>query len=162
MGGDQRRRRAGADVTRQLLCRGQLRQLRGGLGGLIGKGIAFCLRLSGQKIQQLRLFGGVWCSRLASGAGSCLGLLCGQSIGGLPLHRGNDVLAGLGGAAVEGAAGLLQAAGRLAGRVDVEDLGLRLLLRGHLCLLQVEDDLLRVGGGRPPWWCNRVCVCQTA
>ena len=145
MGCDQRRRRAGADVTRQLLCRGQLGQLRRGDGGLVGVGVALCLRRSGQKIQQLGLFGGVRCSRLFE-SGLCLGLLCGQSIR-LLLHGGNDVLAELCSAAVEHTARFLQAAGRLAGRVDVKDLGLRLLFRGHLCLLQVEDDLLRVGGG---------------
>ena len=55
MGGNQRSRRAGTDVTGQLLCRGKLRQLRGGLGGLIRKRIIFRLRFTGQKIQQFRL-----------------------------------------------------------------------------------------------------------
>ena len=145
MGRDQSRRRAGPDVARQLLRRGQLRQLRCGDGGLVGVGVALRLRRSGQKIQQLRLFGIVRGARLG-GRGLCPGLLCGQRVR-LPLHCGDDVLTGLGGAAVEHTSGLLQAAGRLAGCVDVKDLGLRLLLGGHLCLLQVEDDLLRVGGG---------------
>ena len=72
------------------------------LGGLIRKGIVFRLRFTGQKIQQFRLcsiglrsFGGFGC-----GLG---GLLCGK-LGGLPLHCGDHIFTGLGGAAVKGAA----------------------------------------------------------
>ena len=142
MGGNQRSRRAGTDVTGQFLCGGQLRQLRGGLGGLICKGIVFRLRFTGQKIQQFRLcsiglrsFGGFGC-----GLG---GLLCGK-LGGLPLHCGDHIFTGLGGAAVKGAAGLLQAAGSLACGVDVKHLCLGLFLGGQLCLLQFQNGLLRV------------------
>ena len=147
MGGNQRSRRAGTDVTSQLLCRGQLRQLRGGLGGLIRKGIVFRLRLTCQKIQQFRLRS----IGLRSFGGGFGGLLCGK-LGGLPLHCGDHVLAGLGGAAVKGAAGLLQAAGSLACGVDVKHLCLGLFLCGQLCLLQLQNCLLRVcaavyGGG---------------
>ena len=150
MGGQQCSRRAGADVACQFLCRGKLGQLRSGLGGLIRKGIVFCLRFTGQKIQQLRLcslglrsFGGFGC-----GPG---GLLC-SKLGGLPLHYSHHVLAGLGGTAVKGAAGLLQAAGSLACGVDVKHLCLGLFLCGQLCLLQFQNGLLRVcaavyGGG---------------
>ena len=117
-------------------------QLWGGLGGLIRKGIVFRFRFTGQKIQQFRLcsiglrsFGGFGC-----GLG---GLLCGK-LGGLPLHCGDHILAGLGGAAVKGAAGLLQAAGSLACGVDVEHLCLGLFLGGQLCLLQFQNGLFRV------------------
>ena len=142
MGGKHRSRRAGADVTGQLLRRCQLRQLRGGLGGLIRKGIIFGLRLTGQKIQQLRLCSIGLCSLGGFGCGLG-GLLC-SKLGGLPLHHGHHVLAGLGGTAVKGAAGLLQAAGSLACGVDVEHLCLGLFLGGQLCLLQLQNGLLRV------------------
>ena len=142
MGRDKRGGAAGTDVTGQLLRGGQLRRLRRGLGGLIRKGIVFSLRLTGQKIQQLRLcglflhsFGGFGC-----GPGS---LHCCKFCG-LPLHGGDHVLAGLGGAAVKAAARFLQAAGRLAGGIDVEHLCLGLFLGGQLCLLQIQNGLLRV------------------
>ena len=146
MGCDQRCRGAGADVARQLLGRGQLGQFRGRDRGLIRVGVALGFRGGGQKVQQLRLFGGVRRGLLGGFCRGILRLLCGQGIG-LPLHRRHHVLAQLGGTAVKHTSGLLQAAGRLAGRVDVKDLRLRLFLGGHFGFLQVQNDLFGVRCG---------------